>query len=78
VSGANVLITEDHDGDLPEQKEATMANKHVNDDKNANSQKAQQAAARKAAQAVRGSNAFKSGSNVHNGASKSQSGQPKK
>jgi len=38
----------------------------------------QQGAARKAAQQQRGSSGFKGGSNVHNGASKGQSGQPKK
>lgn len=35
-------------------------------------------AARKAAQKERGSAKFKAGSNVHNGASRSQSGQPKR
>lgn len=37
-----------------------------------------QSAARLAAQKERGSAKFKAGSNVHNGASKGQSGQPKK
>jgi len=37
-----------------------------------------QGAERKAAQQQRGSGNFKNGSNVHNGASKGQSGQPKK
>ena len=55
-----------------------MANKHVNADKMANDQKAQQAAARKLAQQQRGSSRFTGGSNVHNGASKGQSGQPKR
>ena len=52
--------------------------KHVNADKNVNSQKAQQAADRKKAQQNRGSSKFGAGSNVHNGASKGQSGQPKR
>jgi hypothetical protein len=55
-----------------------MANKHVNADKLAKSQKAQQSKARKEAQAARGSAKFAGGSNVHNGASRGQSGQKKK
>jgi hypothetical protein len=55
-----------------------MANKHVNADKTKSSHKAQQSAARKAAQEQRGSNKFKGGSNVHSGDSRGQSGQPKR
>jgi len=49
--------------------------KHINADKNRNSQKAQQAKARLERQRQRGSKKFGSGSNPHNGASRSQSGQ---
>ena len=56
----------------------SMANKHVNVDKMKNSQKAQQSAARKAAQQQRGSSKFKEGSNVHSGGSRGQSGQQTK
>lgn len=52
-----------------------MAKQHVNAEKNANSQRALQAAARKKAQAERDSKKFTNGSNKHNGASKGQSGQ---
>lgn len=45
---------------------------------NKSQQSKQQSADRKAAQQQRGSNKFGSGSNVHNGASRSQSGQPKR
>ena len=55
-----------------------MAKQHVNADKMAKSQKAQQSAKRKAAQADRGSTKFKGGSNVHNGASLGRSGQQQK
>lgn len=51
--------------------------KHVNALKQAVSQRAQQAAARKAAQIKRGSSKFKGKSNTHNGASRGQSGQPR-
>lgn len=54
-----------------------MANKHVNASKLAVSQRARQAAARKATQAERGSIKFKRGSNPHNGGSRGQSGQPR-
>lgn|GEM_PF-7007332 len=54
-----------------------MANKHVNAAQIAISQKAQQAAARKAAQQQQGSNKFKGGSNTH-GDGQGQSGQSKR
>ena len=53
-----------------------MANK--NTPVNPNDQRAAQAAARKLAQQQRGSNKFKNNSNDHNGASKGQSGLPKR
>lgn len=49
-----------------------MGNKHVNADKMKNSQRAQQAAARKAAQQARGAKTFRS--QPHNGGSRGQSG----
>ena len=45
---------------------------------NKSAQSKAQAAARKAAQQARGSAKFTNGSNVHNGASRGQSGQPKR
>ncbi len=54
-----------------------MANKHVNANK-MNSQRARQAAARKAAQQAQGSNKFKGGSNTYRDGSRGQSGQPKR
>jgi hypothetical protein len=45
---------------------------------NKSEQSKAQSAARKEKQKERGSTGFKNGSNVHNGASRSQSGQPKK
>lgn len=45
---------------------------------NPKDQRAMQAKARKEAQKQRGSNKFKSNSNVHNGGSRGQSGQPKR
>jgi len=55
----------------------TVVSKHVNASKLAVSQRAAQAAVRKAAQANRGSIKFKKGSNPHNGGSRGQSGQPR-
>ncbi len=55
-----------------------MAKKHVNASKLATSQKAQQSAARKRVQLLRGSSRFKGGSNPHNGGSRGQSGLPKR
>jgi hypothetical protein len=49
--------------------------KHVNAETAKNNQRSKQAAARKAKQVERGSKAFKNGSQVHNGASRGQSGQ---
>jgi hypothetical protein len=51
--------------------------KHVNAEKDKNSQRAKQSADRKAKQAERGSKVFKKGNQVHNGASLGQSGQPR-
>ena len=51
--------------------------KHVNAEKSKNSQRAKQSADRKAKQAEHGSKVFKKGSQVHNGASLGQSGQPR-
>lgn len=48
------------------------------DQGNKSEQAKQQSAARKKAQEGRGSAKFQPGSNVHNGASRGQSGQPKK
>jgi len=50
--------------------------KHVNAEKLAASQRAQQAKGRQEKQAIRGSKKFKDGSNTHRGASQGQSGQP--
>jgi hypothetical protein len=53
-----------------------MGVKHVNAAKLAASQKAQQSKLRVEKQQARGAKGFKGGSNVHRGASQSQSGQP--
>ncbi len=50
--------------------------KHINAEKLAASQRAQQAKARRENQITRGSKKFKDGSNTHRGASQGQSGQP--
>jgi molybdopterin/thiamine biosynthesis adenylyltransferase len=78
-------LSPEGDGCVPAQRPITkaheeggdMAIKHVNAIK-LNSQRAVQAAARKAAQKARGSKNFKTGSNTHNGGSRGQSGQPKR
>jgi hypothetical protein len=71
-------VAESRHSTLTEWKGRRVVIKHINAENQAKSQKAQQAKARREKQATRGSKHFKGSSNVHRGASQSQSGQPRR